>query len=187
MAHAAGPSDVVIDLEDLTGMALDPRQLEELVGEGGECVFNWSTREGYPVGVVVAYVYRAGKFWTNCAARRKRVTALRARPQSSVVVNKDGRSATFKGESVIHGPEDADWDEVKGWFYAALSGAEREPDNQWARGLQALLDSPHQVIIETPANLVVGFNYTRFGAAMQAAIEAGLRADKNPGGGVPGF
>jgi hypothetical protein len=138
-------------------MALDPSELEALVGDGGECVFSWSTSQGYPVGVVMAYVYRHGSFWTNCAARRKRVAALRARPQAAVVVNRDGKMASYKGDSVIHSPGDADWDQVKGWFYAALSGAERDPDNPIARRLQAFLDGPHQVIIETPANLVVSF------------------------------
>lgn len=38
---------------------------------------NWTTKDGYPVGVVVAYVYRDDKFWTTCAERRKRVPALR--------------------------------------------------------------------------------------------------------------
>jgi nitroimidazol reductase NimA-like FMN-containing flavoprotein (pyridoxamine 5'-phosphate oxidase superfamily) len=86
-------------------MALDPSELEALVGDGGECVFSWSTSQGYPVGVVMAYVYRHGSFWTNCAARRKRVAALRARPQAAVVVNRDGKMASYKGDSVIHSPE----------------------------------------------------------------------------------
>ena len=58
--------------------------------------------------------------------------------------------------------------------HAALAGAEREPDNASARSLQKLLDSPTQVIIETPANLVVSFDGVKFGAAMQAAIAADL-------------
>jgi pyridoxamine 5'-phosphate oxidase-like protein len=148
-----------------------------LVGERGECVLNWSTRQGHPVGVVVAYIYRNGRFWTNCNAHRKRVAALRSRPQSSVVVNTDGRSATFKGEAVIHAPGDDDWDRLTGWFYPALAGTERDPDDPAARNHQKFLNSPHQVIIETPADLLVSFDFAKFGAVMQAAIEAGLRED----------
>ena len=89
------------DYEDLTGMQLDDDQLAQLVGGGGECVFNWTNRDGYPVGVVVAYLYRDGRFFTTCADRRKRVPALRARPQSAVVINRDGMTASFKGDSIV--------------------------------------------------------------------------------------
>ncbi len=172
-----GRPAVITDYEDFTKMALSPAQLEELVGDSGQCVFNWSTRDGYPVGVVMAYLYRYGKFWTNCAVHRKRVTALRARPQSAVVVNKDGKMATFKGKSVIHSPQDADWDELKVWFYAALAGTERDPDNPATRSLETFLDGPHQVIIETTPTLVVSFDFGRFAATTQAAIKASLGPD----------
>ena len=83
------------DIEDMRSMALDPDQVRELVGDGGTCVLIWSTADGHPVGVLVAYVYEDGVFWTTTPAGRKRVTALRARPKSSVVVVKDGSSVTL--------------------------------------------------------------------------------------------
>ena len=67
------------------------------------------------------------------------------------MVNKDGKMATYKGNAVIHSPRDGDWDHVQLWFYAALSGAERDPGNPFLRRVQAFLDGPHQVIIEMPA------------------------------------
>ncbi len=42
----------------MKAMALDTKQVDELVGEGGTCVFMWSTADGHPVGVTMAYVYR---------------------------------------------------------------------------------------------------------------------------------
>jgi haloalkane dehalogenase len=69
-----------------------------------------------------------GALGFDWAARHpERVAALRARPRAAVVVCKDARMATYKGGAVIHSPADADWDSVKGWFYAALSGAEHDP------------------------------------------------------------
>ena len=56
--------------------------------------------------------------------------------QTAIVVSKDAKMATYKSEAVIHSPANADWDGVKGWFYAALSGGEREPDNLFAGGLK---------------------------------------------------
>ena len=166
-------AEVITDYEDLSKMGLDDQQLEDLVGTMGECVFNWTTKDGYPVGVVVAYVYRNDRFWTTCAARRKRVGALGARPQSAVVVNQMGRTASFKGKSVVHRAGDPGWDELKAWFYPALSGTEADPDNLAARNFQKFLDSPHRVIIETEAKLVVSFDAGKFGALTQEAIDAG--------------
>jgi hypothetical protein len=165
------------DYEDLAGMQLSAAELDELIGGGGECVFNWTTADGFPVGVVVAYVYRHGKFWTTCAARRKRVPALRKRPQSAIVVNKSGVTASYKGNSTIHVPGDEGWLELKTWFYSALSGTERDPDNSWNRNFEKFLDSPHRVIIETEANLVVGFSAAKFAARTAEAIAAGHGVD----------
>jgi hypothetical protein len=162
-----------IDYEDLKGMQLDDDELASLVGQGGECVFNWTTSEGYPVGVVVAYIFRNGRFFTTCAERRKRVPALRVRPQSGIVVNRGGRTATYKGNSIVHANGDPGFEELKGWFYAALSGVASAPDDPYRRAFAKFLDSPHRVIIETEARLVVGFDAAKFAAFTNEAIQAG--------------
>ncbi len=167
-------SDEAVDYEDLTGMQLDEDELRALVGAGGECIFNWTTREGYPVGVVVAYLYRDGRFYTTCAERRKRVPALRARPQSGIVINRGGRTASFKGDSVVHEPGSAGFDELKQWFYGALSGVAAKPEDTYRRAFAKFLDSPSRVIIETDARLVVGFDTERLRAFTNEAIAAGL-------------
>ncbi|MBQ30276.1 MAG: hypothetical protein CL434_10800 [Acidimicrobiaceae bacterium] len=165
------------DYEDLTGMQLTDEELAGLLGGGGECVFNWTNKEGYPVGVVVAYVWRHGKFWTTCAAQRARVPALGSRPQSAIVVNNGGLTASFKGDSVVHRPGDDGWDELSMWFYGALSGTEANPDDDGARNFQKFLDSPQRVIIETDTSLVVGFSVAKFRAFTAEAIAQGHGAD----------
>ncbi len=166
-----------VDYEDLTTMRLDEAELEKLVSAGGECVFNWTTADGYPVGVVVAYVYRHGKFWTTCAERRKRVPALRKRPQSAIVINRNGKTATYKGDSIVHAPGDARFDELKAWFYPTLSGLDIAPDDAYRKSFTKFLDSPHRVIIETDARLVVGFDTARFAKFTMEAMAAGHGAD----------
>ena len=169
-AGAAVPGGPASEDMDYAAMALDPGQLAELVGERGECVFTWTTGEGDPVGVTVAYAYRDGTFWTNCAERKKRVQALRARPRSAVIIGNGGRTATFKGHSVIHSHGDPGRDELASWFYPALAGVDPASDDPFTRGLLQFLDAPHQVIIETPASLVVSFDFGKFNTAVQAAI-----------------
>ena len=167
-------AEPIKDYEDLTGMQLTDVELDELVRGNGECVFNWTTREGYPVGVVVAYIWNDGKFWTTCAERRKRVRALMARPQSGITINRGGRTASFKGNSIVHRNGDADFAEIKEWFYRELSGVAAEPDDVYRQAFAKFLDSPHRVIIETDAKLVVAFDTAKFAAFTNEAIAAGL-------------
>ena len=162
-----------IDYEDLTSMRLDDESLRKLVEPGGECIFNWTTTDGYPVGVVVAYVYRLGKFWTTCAVRRKRVPALRKRPQSAIVINRNGKTASYKGDSIVHAAGDDGFDELKAWFYATLSGVDLAPDDPYKRSFAKFLDSPHRVIIETEARLVVAFDTARFATFTAEAMAQG--------------
>jgi hypothetical protein len=166
-----------VDYEDLTGMQVDDDDLQRLVEQGGECIFNWTTSDGYPVGVVVAFVNRDGKFWTTCAARRKRVPALRARPQSAIVINREGKTASYKGDSIVHAHGDPDFGELKSWFYAALSGTEQDPNDRYRQSFAKFLDSPHRVIIETDARLVVAFDVAKFRSFTSEAMAAGQGAD----------
>jgi len=121
----------------------------------------------------MAYVFRDGRFWTNCARRRKRVAALRARPQCAIVLTTGEKMASFKGRSIIHSPDQAGWTELKSWFYAALAGTDKTPDNEIARSFETFLDGPNQLIIETEPTLVVSFNFAKFAARTQAAIATG--------------
>ena len=162
------------DYEDLAGMQLNDEELLSLVGPGGECIFNWTTKDGHPVGVVVAYIYKDGTFWTTCAERRKRVPALRKRPQSGIVINRDGKTASYKGDSIVHQNGDKDFNELKTWFYGALSGAVANPQDEYRQAFAKFLDSPHRVIIETPGQLIVGFDVEKFRAQTNKAIAAGL-------------
>ena len=170
-------NDETVDYEDLTTMRLDDEALSGLLNGRGECIFNWTTREGYPVGVVVAYLYENGKFFTTCAERRKRVPALRARPQSGIVINTGGKTASYKGDSIVHAHGDPGFEELTGWFYPRLSLLDVRPDDAYCQSFAKFLDSPHRVIIETDAKLVVAFDTAKFHAftleAMAAAEAAG--------------
>lgn len=162
-----------VDYEDLTSMQLEPAALATLVEPGGECIFNWTNSQGYPVGVVVAYVWHDGKFWTTCADRRKRVPALKQRPQSGIVINRGGKTASYKGDSIVHANGDSGFDELKSWFYDSLSGVATSPDDAYRQAFRKFLDSPHRVIIETEANLVVAFDTVKFASFTNEAIAAG--------------
>jgi len=130
---------------------------EELLSKARECVFNWSTKDGWPVGVVHAFVWRDGRGWITCGAHRHRVAAIRRDPRCSVVVSgvaaPDGPNGaiTFKGRAIIHDDE-----ETKRWFYPALArgrytgmvGELTPEQDAEATAFEERLNSPLRVIIE---------------------------------------
>ena len=132
-------------------------QREELLSKARECVFNWTTRDGWAVGVVHAFVWHKGSGWITCGAHRHRVSAIRRDPRCSIVVSgiaaEDGPNGaiTFKGRAKIHDDE-----ETKKWFYPALArgpygrfgGTLSEDEEAAANDFVKRLDSPLRVIIE---------------------------------------
>lgn len=136
------------DYEDVSGVEVDPAKRADLFEAQTECVLNWSTRDGWPVGVLHRFVWRDRKFWVTCAPQRKRVAALRARPQSSVVVSSEGTwlggdvSTTAKTLAVVH-----DDPAVREWFYPALAERLRQ-DADGRREFLRRLDTPGRVVIE---------------------------------------
>ena len=56
--------------EDVTVYGLDDNDEQELLVAHNECTFIWANKEGWPVGVIMSYVYRKGKFWLRFRAAR---------------------------------------------------------------------------------------------------------------------
>lgn len=138
----------VQDYEQVSVYALDDAQREELLAGNAECTFNWSTRDGWPIGVIMSYLWHGGRFWLTAGAHRHRIEAVRRDPRVSVVVTSAGtklpagRSITAKGRCAVH--EDA---ETKRWFYPAFA-SRLYPKPEAARAFAAKLDSPLRVVLE---------------------------------------
>ncbi|MCB0956179.1 MAG: hypothetical protein R2694_10220 [Ilumatobacteraceae bacterium] len=133
---------------NVRGLGVDPAKRDLLYAAQTECVVNWTTRDGWPVGVMHRFVWHDERFWITCAVERKRVAALRARPQSSVVVSSEGTwlggdvTTTAKTLATIH-----DDRETKDWFYPRLAERQRQGDAEIAEFLRRI-DTPGRVVIE---------------------------------------
>ena len=73
-------ADKLEDFENVSVYTIDADRRETLLARGEECAVVWSTRDGWPIGVMHIYFWRDGRFWITCTQQRKRVPALRARP-----------------------------------------------------------------------------------------------------------
>ena len=173
------------DHEQVSIYPYSEEQKDELLSKAGECVFNWTTRDGWAVGVVHAFVWHKGRVWITCGAHRHRVSAIRRAPRCSVVVSgvaaPDGPNgaATIKGRAIIHDDE-----ETKAWFYPALargpyrrnadlSDTEKE---EMAKAFEDRLDSPLRVIIE-----VVPEKWITLDSEKMAKDTQGLLTDEERG------
>ena len=81
------------DYTDVTDLGVDADKRDRLYEAQTECAVVWTNAAGWPVGVLHRFVWHEDRFWVTCAVQRKRVAALRARPQSSVIVSSEGGSA----------------------------------------------------------------------------------------------
>ena len=94
--------------EDVRAFTLDESDQETLLRTQNECSFVWSTRDGWPVGVTMSYVWRESKVWLTSSIQRKRVKAVAHDPRVSIIVSGagtslgPGKTVTLKGRCVIH-------------------------------------------------------------------------------------
>ncbi len=152
--------------EDVSVYTLDDTTEEELLVAQNELTFIWSNKEGWPVGVIMSFVFRDGRFWCTASSQRKRVAAVRRDPRVSVVITSKGSSMgankalTYKGSCVIRDDE-----ETKQWFYPALAAAINPDDPDRARRFAKFLDSPRRVIFEITPEQRIGYD----GAKMRVA------------------
>ena len=135
---------------------LDPDVQEQLLSISRECVFNWCTRDQWPMGVIMSCLWHDGRLWLTAGAHRHRISAVRRNPQVSVVVTSTGsalggaKTVTIKGLCQVR--EDR---ETKDWFYAAFSKHLHPHSEEAAESFQKMLDSPLRVVLEvTPEKFI---------------------------------
>lgn len=159
--------------EDVTVYGLDDDVEEQLLLAHNECTFIWSNKEGWPVGVIMSYVWRHGSFWLTASSQRARISAVRRDPRVSVVVTSTGsplprnKAVTWKGTCVIHDDRD-----VKDWFYPDLAQALRGSDPVQRDAFARFLDSPRRVILEVKPIQRIGYDGAKMGKATAEWIKA---------------
>jgi general stress protein 26 len=152
-------ADYVNSYEDVSIFHLDDDREAVLLDTQTECTFMWSTSDGDPVGVIMNFVWRDGRFWLTCTRRRKRVPAVEARPRVAVAISSRGtdigisQAVTYKGNAIVR--EDQ---ETKDWFYRALAERVRPDATEKQDAFIHHLDTPGRVIIEIVPDKRIGFD-----------------------------
>ena len=148
-------------------MDLDLR--EQLFATQIECSVVWSTRDGWPLGVIHWFVWHDERFWVTSTPERQRVAALRERPESCVIVSSAGtdlgpnRSLTAKTLASVR--ED---DKTKSWFFPALAAKAFPNHSRRADQFERMLFETSRVAIELEPVRFISYD----GLKMTMAIAA---------------
>jgi general stress protein 26 len=165
--------------EDVSIYDLDADDEEELLLAHNECTFIWANKEGWPVGVIMSYIWRDGRFWLTASSQRARISAVRRDPRVCVVVTSTGsplprnKAITWKGLCTVH-----DSRAVKDWFYPDFATALRGDDPARRDPFIECLDSPRRVVLEVEPTQRIGYDGAKMGRATaewmaRRAAEAG--------------
>ncbi|MFM8649229.1 MAG: pyridoxamine 5'-phosphate oxidase family protein [Actinomycetota bacterium] len=152
--------------EDVTVYGLDDDVEEQLLRAHNECTFIWSNKEGWPVGVIMSYVWHDGCFWLTASSQRARISAVRRDSRVCVVVTSTGTSlprnmtVTWKGTCEV-----LDDQATKDWFYPALAAAIMGGRGKRAEAFRDFLDSPRRVILKVVPTQRIGYDGTKMGQA----------------------
>lgn len=137
-------------------------QVDALMQHAVEAVLMWATKDGWPVGVTHAFIWRDGRIWLTFATHRHRAAAIRRDNRVSVNVSSASYPAgaaedlpsgaiTFKGTGEFF--EDQ---ATKDWFYPALADKVSGGDATAAEHFQGILDSPLRTILAvTPVKRIM--------------------------------
>lgn len=156
--NSAG-ADYVDSYEDVSIFTLSEERERTLLDAQTECTFMWTNSAGEPVGVIMNFVLRDGRFWITCTRQRKRVPAVVARPRVALAITSRGtdigisQTVTYKGTASVR-----DDDATKAWFYPALAARVRPGDDAAQAAFCEHLDTDGRVIIEIEPDLRIGFD-----------------------------
>ena len=136
----------VDDLEDIRNCQLELDDLQELIDKQAQCVMTFTTPSGWPMGVVLTYLYDDGVFYVTAVKQRNHVKAAERDPRVSLVIMNNGtdipgrQMCTVKGHATVH--EDR---EMLDWFFPKFA-QKHQPANP--DGFIRLLDSENRVVIK---------------------------------------
>ena len=164
--------------EDVTSYGLDDDVEQQLLLAHNECTFIWSNKEGWPVGVIMSYVWRKGRFWLTASGQRARISAVRRDPRVCVGVTSTGsplprnKAITWKGTCTVH--EDR---ETLTWFYRELADALYGAGKPSADAFVDFLDSPRRVVLEVVPTQRIGYDGAKMGRATKEWMAARSRTE----------
>lgn len=157
--------------EEVKSFTLEAAELERLLTTQTECAFIWRMADGWPIGVVMSYVWRERMLWMTASSQRPRVAAVRRDDRVSVVVSSAGttlspKTVTIRGRCRLHEDE-----ATKRWFYPALAQALIPDNSARQERFVRMLDSPRRVVMCVVPEKFITFDSDKMGAYWRGGAE----------------
>ena len=92
--------DAARDWEDVRSYTLEEQAEVELLARQTECTFIWLGKDGHPMGVVMNYLAREGRFWLTATEGRPRIAAVRRDPRVSIAITS---KVLRRSSSIVYG------------------------------------------------------------------------------------
>jgi hypothetical protein len=162
--------DKNFNYDDVSQYILDKEDEQALIAAQNECTFMWSTKDGWPVGVIMSYVYDHGYFWLSVSSLRVRVQAVAREPRTSISITSKGSeikapfSLTYKGTCDVLGDQ-----ETIDWFLPALAKRLRAGDEQAQKEFVRLNNTPNRRVLKFKPVKKIGFDSRKM---RQATLDA---------------
>ena len=167
-------TDTPFNYDNVRGYTLDNAAERELVEAQNECTFMWSTKDGWPVGVIMSYVFEHGAFWLSVSSLRVRVQAVERDPRCSISITSKGvavpggRSLTYKGTcEVLKDQSTIDW------FLPALARRLRPDDASAQAMFYQLNNTPNRRVLKFSPLKTIGYDGQKMRRATDDAVSAG--------------
>ena len=168
--------------DDVSGYTLDDADAQALIAAQNECTFMWSTREGWPVGVIMSYVYADGCFWLSVSSLRVRVKAVARDPRCAISITskgtklRSGLSLTYKGTcEVLSDRATVDW------FLPELAKRLRPGDEAAQKVFVELNNTDARRVLKFTPTQTIGFDGRKMGqATLDAVGEDALGTRREP-------
>lgn len=160
--------------DDVSSYTLDDADERALVEAQNECTFMWSNKEGWPVGVVMSYVFHEGCFWLSVSDLRVRVRAVERDPRVAISITSKGsgikaaQAVTYKGMCTVHRDR-----AVIEWFLPALARVLRPDNTEAQREFVRLNDTERRCVLQVTPVQTIGFDGRKMRAATETARERG--------------
>lgn len=163
-------ADQAKNWEDVTSYSLDEQAEQALYAAQIECTLIWVSKDGWPMGVIVNYIQRKGRFWLTASEERPRVNQIRKDPRVCIAISSKGssiierQSLTYKCEATVHTDR-----ETLDWVLPEFATAMRPDNPEKAAAFLTMLDSPGRVVFELVPVKRVGFDSAKMWAASEGA------------------
>jgi len=163
-------ADQAKNWEDVKSYSLDDAAEQALYDAQVECTLIWASKDGWPMGVIVNYIQREGRFWLTASEERPRVNQIRRDPRVCIAISSKGsaiterQSLTYKCEAIVHTDRET-LDRILPEFAKTMRPGQPEK----AQAFLTMLDSPERVVFELVPVKRVGFDSAKMWAASEAA------------------